>query len=326
MTLLNGERLPLVRRFNQGRLAAALNFPLAETGASPRVLWLYNPHEAHLADSVAHELLVYDVMDEYAAFPWFGPAVRASEARLLKRADWVFAGTQALFAAKAPQAEGRIELVLSGVDEAHFRPRAASSPPEDLAPLRARYRRLIGYAGMIDMRIDTGLIIDGARRHPEWGWVLLGPTLGSLGELRAAANVHLLGQKAYAELPAYYQAWDCALVPFVDSPLTRHVNPTKMLEYAAAGLPILARALPDVARFYAEGAFLYRTAEEFEAHLRQILDGPEEVPGRRVVADAVAASRRWLDGRSWDSIASAMIQRLGTLAAGRTMAVAAGRS
>ena len=70
------------------------------------------------------------------------------------------------------------------------------------------------------------------------------------------------------------RAWDAALIPFVENELTRHINPTKILEYAAAGLPVLARALPDVERYYAEGAYLYHTAEEFERQAGAIARAP----------------------------------------------------
>jgi len=44
---------------------------------------------------------------------------------------------------------------------------------------------------------------------------MLGPVAKLLpADLRRRANLHWLGQKAYAELPAYLAGWDVALMPF----------------------------------------------------------------------------------------------------------------
>jgi glycosyltransferase involved in cell wall biosynthesis len=309
VTLLNGERFAAIRRFNQLRLTRALRAPAPPAASGPRVLWLYNPHEAHLAETVPHDLLVYDIMDEYRGFPWSPPGVEREEAELLRRADWVFAGTRALYDAKRPTAEGRIECVLSGVEVERFaRPSQGGTqpPPSDLAPLKETYARLLGYAGTIDLRVDRELLAASARRHRDWGFVLLGPTAGEVGALRAEPNVHLLGAKRYEELPGYYHAFDVALLPFIENELTRHINPTKMLEYAAAGLPIVARALPDVERFYGDGAWLYRTGEEFERALQSALS--PEIGQER--ANRLSAARGWMKERDWNSIAASMLDRL----------------
>lgn len=310
VALANGERFGPIRRANLRRLARALDAPLPAGARGPRVLWLYNPHEAALADLVPHDLLVYDIMDEYSAFPWAPPRVAEEERELLARADLVFAGTSALHDAKRPLAKGRVELVLSGVEPEFFDRRLVAERPApaglaaELAELRASGRRVVGYAGTIDGRVDRTLLAAAARARPDWIFVLVGPVVGDLAPLDALANVRALGKRPYAELPFHYAAWDAALVPFADDELTRHVNPTKMLEYAAADLPIVARALPDVERHYAEGAFLYRTAAEFEAALDALFagDGPSEEARRRA-----AIARGWSAERSWDALAARMI-------------------
>ncbi len=315
VTLLNGERFGPIRKFNLSRLASALNRHLPSSANGKGVLWLYDPHQAELARLVPHDLLIYDIMDEYRGFPWSPPKIAEEEARLLAEADWVFAGTQALFDAKKLQAQGKIECLLSGVDAGHFREirgtgtRTNPREPVPEFPMREKYRRLIGYAGMIDLRLDQELIADSARRHPDWGWILLGPTACDVTRLRAAPNVHLLGQKSYGELPAFYHSWDCAMIPFVENELTRHVNPTKMLEYAAAGLPVVARALPDIEQFYAEGAFLYRDAADCETQLKAILEGEAQPMESPLVREKLTQSAQWIKDRDWDAIAEKMLRR-----------------
>ncbi len=299
ITLINGERLSAVRHFNQARLARALQ-GYAASDPPPRVLWLYNPHESHLADTVPHDLLVYDIMDEYQGFPWSPRSIAAEEAALLDRADLVFAGTGALYDAKRPLARGPVQCILSGVETERFA-RPAGPPDPALQTLRAHYSRLAGYAGMIDLRVDQHLLEAAAQALPHWGFVLLGPIVGDVRRLRRLPNVHLAGPRPYEELAACYQSWDAALLPFVENDLTRHINPTKMLEYGAAGVPIVARALPDVERFYADGAWLYRTTADFIAALGAI---EANAPGRDL---RVTAARGWAASRNWDAIAGQML-------------------
>ncbi|MCE5231523.1 glycosyltransferase [bacterium] len=304
VALVNGERLPFIRAHNKYWLAHALNSVPAE---HPRVLWLYNPHEAHLANSVAHDILIYDIMDEYQGFPWSPRTIAEEESELLSRADWVFAGTGALYDAKRPQAEGKIECILSGVDVELFAkfvvPPSGGDP--EFERFRKHFKHVAGYAGMIDLRIDQELILAASKALPEWGFVLIGPVREAVSALQTLPNVLFTGAKPYDALPAYYHQFDAALLPFIENPLTRHINPTKMLEYAAAGVPIVARALPDVMRFYSDGAWLYTTADEFIAGLREIETGK--------TAEKIAASKTWIADRTWSAIADQMLNRLANL-------------
>jgi hypothetical protein len=303
-TLVNGERLGFIRAHNKHWLAHAASAP-AGSGSGPRVLWLYDPHQGFLADRVPHDLLVYDIMDEFGGFPWSPPRIAEEEAALLKRADWAFAGTGALYDAKRPLAEGRIEMILSGVERAHFAtPMEETRTAEAHRAFRWKFRRVAGYAGMIDLRIDVDLLRRAALALPDWGFVLVGPVRRETALLRSIPNLLFAGEQKYEDLPAYYQTWDAALLPFVENTLTRHLNPTKMLEYAAAERQIVARGLPDVERFYRDGAWLYQTAEECIAALRAI-----DANGAQVEAK-LAAAAQWAAERDWDALAERMLGRV----------------
>ena len=315
VTLINGERLAPIRAWNKARLARVMDRPPTPGAKGPRVLWIYSPHEGHLVDRVAHDLVVYDIMDEYRGFPWSPSGIVEEENELLRRADCVFAGTRALYEAKGRMARGLVECILSGVEVEHFARGSGATDEQGAAAadpvhrdLRARYRRLLGYAGMIDLRIDQAMLRAAARKFAHWGFVLLGPVATNVDDLRDVPNIHLLGARPYADLPSYYHAWDAAALPFIDNELTRHINPTKILEYGAAGLPIIARALPDVERYYADGAWLYRTGEEFMARLRDL---DEASPADR--APRLQIARGWADQRGWDALAGRMLETVASL-------------
>ena len=103
-----------------------------------------------------------------------------------------------------------------------------------------------------------------ARDRPDWSLALVGPVgLGdprpTSSELTALPNVHLLGPRAYAELPAVLRGADVALIPYALNELTASIFPMKVYEYLAAGLPVVSTPLPaldgvDEITFAADGA------------------------------------------------------------------------
>jgi UDP-galactopyranose mutase len=91
--------------------------------------------------------------------------------------------------------------------------------------------------------------------------------------LPKARNIHYLGMKPYAELPAYFSGWDAAMLPFALNEATRYISPTKTPEYLAAGLPVISTPIKDVVRPYGELglARIAGTAAEFAAAMDQVV-------------------------------------------------------
>ena len=85
--------------------------------------------------------------------------------------------------------------------------------------------------------------------------------LGDVDEsrLRSLENVHFLGGKPVDALPGYLKALDVALIPYKLNELTRNIFPLKLYEYLAAGLPIVAAALPELEPFAGTGGARGRT-------------------------------------------------------------------
>jgi glycosyltransferase involved in cell wall biosynthesis len=131
------------------------------------------------------------------------------------------------------------------VDFAHFA--GALEPgtlPDDLRDIP---EPRVGFFGLIHEWVDLELIGQLAQRLP-YSFVLIGDAKTKLENLRGIPNVFHLGRKPYATLPDYCRGFRAAIVPFRTSELTQSVNPIKLREYAAAGLPVVSTALPEVQR------------------------------------------------------------------------------
>lgn len=199
--------------------------------------WYYTPMMLTFSEHVAAECVVYDVMDDLATF-WSAPAeLRWLERRLLDQADVVFTGSRRLYDDKRAH-HGNVHCIPTSVDVAHFR--TAREPGAEPADQRAIPTPRFGFYGRIDADLDLALIAALADRRPDWSIILLGPVTVGAAALPRRANLHYLGSRSYAELPAYLRGWQVALAPFVE-PATR-VGSIRTLEYLASGRPVVSGA------------------------------------------------------------------------------------
>lgn len=213
------------------------------------VSWSFLPSSAPVSGTLGEELVVYHCVDEFSAFSdTNGQHIAELERRLLRRADLVIASAERLYASKSRE-NAHTVLVRHGVDFEHFVQACAESTPvpEELARLP---RPRLGFFGLVADWVDLGLLEAAARAYPQGSLAVLGKVSPGVdvSRLQALPNVHLLGRKAYAELPGYCRGFDVALMPFKVNELTLNANPLKVREYLAAGLPVVSTDIPEVSR------------------------------------------------------------------------------
>jgi UDP-galactopyranose mutase len=254
-------------------------------------------------------------MDELTAFAGAPTALRRREAELLARVDLVFTGGRALYEHKRDLHES-VHVFPSSVDAVHFRAaRASTADPASQAEIP---HPRVGYAGVVDERMDLRLLDAVAAARPDWQLVLVGPVLKiDEATLPRRPNIHYLGERRYSELPAYVGGWDVATIPFARNEATRYVSPTKTLEYLAAGLPIVSTSIRDVVRPYGdEGlAWIADEPDGFVAAVENALAQDRGAFSAR--ADELLARTSW--DRTWAGmdrlVAGVIALRSGTAAA-----------
>lgn len=274
---------------------------LDENKVADYIAWYYTPMALEFSASLRPALTIYDCMDELSAFAGAPAAMKTNEAALFHEADLVFTGGASLFESKRKQHRS-VHLFPSSVDLAHFsRSRSIQQDPDDQAGLP--HPRL-GYAGVIDERMDLALLQQIALERPDWQLILLGPVAKiDPASLPRAGNIHYLGMKQYAELPAYLAGWDIAMLPFALNESTRFISPTKTPEYLAAGLHVVSAPIRDVVTPYGDLG-LVRIANgpsEFLRAADSLLESPPNV-------QFLAKVDRFLSQSSWDKTWSDMNQ------------------
>ena len=274
---------------------------LEKIPAEDRTLWLYTPMALDFVPAINHNLLVYDVMDQLAAFKNAPAELLEREEKLLREADLVFTGGVSLYQSKQPF-NFNTHLFTSGVDAEHFARATDRSNYPKPAELENLDQPILGYFGVIDERMDFPLLAQVAAERPDWNIVLVGPLAKITPEdLAQAPNLHYPGPKTYEELPAYLAHFDIAMIPFVLNESTRYLSPTKTLEYMAAHKPIVSTPINDVVELYGEVVGIASTPEEFVKQVEAILQGGSESKQELKLKEDALLTRY-----SWDSISQKM--------------------
>lgn len=233
-----------IRRLNRGLLRYQVRRAMHKLGFQRAINWVFNPPAAVVAGQLGEEALVYQCVDEYGAFTGVSAAaIREFEHTLLSKADVSIVSAEPLLESRR-RINPHTVLVRHGVDYEHFR-RAldpATTVPEDLAALP---HPVLGFFGLIADWIDLELLRRLAEHFSGGSLVLIGKVATDVTPLAGLPNVHWLGRKPYADLPAYCRGMDVALNPFRINELTVHANPLKVREYLAAGLPVVSSPIPE---------------------------------------------------------------------------------
>jgi glycosyltransferase involved in cell wall biosynthesis len=290
---------PLVIPKARSPLAHCLNRQLlrwtARWSAADTEFWTFVPSAVDYVGCFRERKVIYYCVDDWSKFTNLDVAwIAQKETELLRRADLVFASSRFLEAKCRAVAGDRVHYMPHGVEHAKFA--AALAPdlsiPPDLQQVRSHPSSLIphpspiiGFYGNINDWIDFPLIRRLAELRPAWSFVLIGPTYCDVREVTGLANVHLLGRREHDQLPAYCKGFDAALIPYrLDHPRMESVNPVKLRELLAAGVPVVAADLPEV-RGISAFVRVARTAEEYLTGLECFLAGK---PDRA----AISAERR----------------------------------
>lgn len=220
--------------------------------------------------------IVYDCLDDQYEFSDLHEQTAAAyEAELTTSCDALITSGKTLYANKLIT-RGDVVLIPNAADYELFR---NCRPQQRLNHVS---RPVVGFFGALADWLDSDWIGDAARRYPRFSFVFIGPEIfaasDALERWRSATsmpNVHVLPKTPIADLPGYLAQFDVSVIPFLDLPITRAMNPVKIYEYLAAGKHVLAPALPEIQPLAELGLLVtYRDREESFRHLEELAFHP----------------------------------------------------
>jgi glycosyltransferase involved in cell wall biosynthesis len=277
---------PRIRDFNRRLLRFQVKRAMRQLGFQRPINFVFNPAAAVVAGALGEEQILYYCVDEYTEFSGVSSTSLAElEQQLLRQSDLVIVSAERLYQSKV-KTNPRTVLIRHGVDFDHFR---KALDPETIVPeeIRDLPRPVIGFFGLIADWVDLELMAAVAKRNPDGSMVLLGKSTTDTSVLEQVPNVHLLGRKPYASLPAYCKGFDVALMPFRINELTLNANPLKVREYLAAGLPVVSTAIPEV-----EVLGLCRIGHDEASFIREVELALQD-PGPSVARSELIRSESW---------------------------------
>ena len=281
------------------RLSHALTVPcaagvLADEGfAAPDVVVLQCPLLFGLAKSLRPRVAVFALEDALEHFSGM-PRVAIRHARdMTAWADFTTVTATGLERWARREGAKSILHLPNGVAFRRFaRPNPLPPAPPEMAPNGP----IAIYVGALDEWFDEALLASVARALPGWRFVLVGPPRLPFAALRALPNVAFLGPRPPQEVPPHLWHATVGIIPFRRTPLIETVQPLKLYEYLAAGLPVVATPWRELEELRARmdpavPLALAPRASEFAAALRAAAVLPRANAG-------VAFARR----HSWDAI------------------------
>lgn len=226
--------------FADASLRGQVRGAVQKAGWWPDIVWINDPGWAEF-DPTLSAPVVYDVTDDWTAAD--RPerererTVRHHD-RLLRESDAVIVCSPHLQRA-AQTVRERAHLISNAVEVSRYRTPAAR--PADLPPAPVAV-----YVGTLhEDRLDVALAARTARAMAAIGGsaALVGPDVlseTSRGRLTSTPGLHMLGPKAYTEVPAYLQHATVLIVPHVVDAFTDSLDPIKLYEYRAVGRPVVS--------------------------------------------------------------------------------------
>lgn len=231
---------------------------LAALGIDPAesVFVISNIYALHVAQSFSPARLVYDCNDAHSDFPGAPSWARAYRDESFRAAHAVVVSAERLRddAVNARGSSSNVHVVGNGVDFSAFRRVVAEGAQARTSAAKDATVR-IGYLGAIAPWLDFELIAAAARARPRWSFDLVGPVLGGvemdLAQLLTLGNVRHRPAVSHDSVPGVLLDFTVGMIPFRRTSLTAAVNPNKLYEYLAVGLPTVTTPFSPESQHYA---------------------------------------------------------------------------
>ncbi len=263
-----------------------------------------NVYAAPFTDKLKAQLICYDCNDNHKAIPnvpdWAGVYVD----HLFTVSDVIFTPSRSLY--NRLKAEGKNVYRIGNGCDSNFGKNRGECPPD----MKNIPRPIAGYVGVISEWFDFDLLLSLLGRFPDLSLVLIGPsedyskTRRGMSRLLSYKNVYALGKKDYKELPDYISRFDAGIIPFLKTELTNSVNPNKLYEYAAMGIPIVTTNFSEDLEEFSKEITVAQNAEEF-------LDAIGDIIAKRYKYDADTLRNMALSN-TWDTKSEEMVRIIAT--------------
>ena len=184
-------------------------------------------------------VVIYDARDDWEEFSFVGQAVwyrSWSEKYIVRNSDMTSAVSWPLAEKLSAYNKNGVKVIPNALSP-NFR--------EDDYQREINDEAIVGYFGhLTDSWFDWESLIEIAVGMPEYHFEIIGHSEPQ--NLDLPENLQILGPKSHPEINEIARRWKAAIIPFKTGPLSDAVDPIKIYEYLALGLPTVSFSMPQI--------------------------------------------------------------------------------
>jgi len=282
-------RRPVDRWINRRLLSRSLSAAIANVSA-PRCAITTIPVVSDLVGWIPVDRWIYYCVDDLASWPGLDrETLLKMERSLVRKVDSCVAVSEHL--RDHLERRGRdSELLTHGVDLEFWRS-DRSEADLNLSSDEAE-RPWIVFWGLVDERLDSDWLLALAERMTRGTILLVGPAQSVDAALKRHPRIRFVGPLSYFDLPGLARQVDVLVMPYRQMPATVAMQPLKLKEYLATGLPCVVSRLPSTE----EWSDCLDVVDSVEGFVETVISrGEKGVPGSHL------ESRVRLEREDWNA-------------------------
>ncbi|MBL4941090.1 MAG: glycosyltransferase [Colwellia sp.] len=216
-----------------------------------------------LLQQVSYKKLVVRLPDNFSGFWKKNKTLLNAEKKLLQSADIIV--TPSKLRAIELNKEHKQKRVLhlnNGVDTALY----TNDYEKPSSYKKSQFNAV--YVGAISAWFDMNMLFEIATLKPNWQFTIIGKS----PQVSAPSNIRFIGEKRGNDKIPYLKYANVGIIPFNNQEhhaLINYVNPIKMYEYLAAGIPVISTAWAELTLINAP-IELAKDIDSFVAHLSKM--------------------------------------------------------
>ncbi|MCL6087382.1 MAG: glycosyltransferase [Actinobacteria bacterium] len=200
------------------------------------ILWFDSVLQAPLINEIKYKKSILRIADRVEGFKKISRNLINQDKFLKEKTDVIIYSARLLKDYLSNYSD-KTYYVPNGVDINHFL-NSRKDLPEDLKNIP---KPIAIYIGAIDEWFGVDFLFEVISICKNISFVLIGEPRCNISKLISLPNFYLLGRKNYNLIPNYLNNSDVGIITFdVTHPVVETVNPIKLYEYMACGLPVVA--------------------------------------------------------------------------------------
>jgi len=279
------------RSVNKQLLKRALRSAIDSLGSPPIVITTL-PIMADLVGEIPAKRWVYYCVDDFSVWPGYdGKTMAEMERELVAKVDVTVAVSEQL-ADGLRKLGAAPHLLTHGVDiDAWHRTNQPCDLPAEFSDIEEPF---IVFWGVIDRRMDCDWLLALSQAMPRGSIVLIGPQEDPDPALLAIPRLYIRNAVSFERLPDIAASANVLVMPYIDAPVTRAMQPLKLKEYLASKRPVVVRSLP-ATRPWADACDVCASKDEFvRAVLARLMEKQTDaIPRNQASARTRLAAESW---------------------------------